>query len=110
MGAASSQDMSPNGSIPSGFELRVRDTDSALEAYRRVVVPFANPSGARPGLHDIRSRICNKFKDVIDTHPSSPSTKHVQLLVRIRDRLEVCDDEDASILTNGDRLEVTFSY
>eukprot|EP00929_Paragymnodinium_shiwhaense_P054281 TRINITY_DN27196_c0_g2_i1.p1 TRINITY_DN27196_c0_g2~~TRINITY_DN27196_c0_g2_i1.p1 ORF type:complete len:633 (+),score=59.15 TRINITY_DN27196_c0_g2_i1:235-1899(+) len=115
---------------PIVYELRVRDSSSGHDAFRRVC--FTKPPWSMP-LRHIRAKIVSKFEGNTEepvvssglggrlvrqisggATPFSREVSHedcrsVEYLVRLSDRLEICDDEDVAELRNGDRLEVTFS-
>eukprot|EP00928_Gymnodinium_smaydae_P002499 TRINITY_DN10896_c0_g1_i1.p1 TRINITY_DN10896_c0_g1~~TRINITY_DN10896_c0_g1_i1.p1 ORF type:complete len:578 (+),score=123.33 TRINITY_DN10896_c0_g1_i1:296-2029(+) len=123
-------------SLPA-FELRVQLAGSgANRGYRRVVFSGTEcASGTRraaPPFAEIRRRILEKFRDASAEPTVSPggsgssqgrssgsagsaaasdAGNHVLVsLMRVRDELEIGDDEDAALLLSGDRLEVVLEH
>uniref|UniRef100_A0A7S4R0T8 Uncharacterized protein n=1 Tax=Alexandrium monilatum TaxID=311494 RepID=A0A7S4R0T8_9DINO len=101
------------GSKDSPFEqeqvaFRVRDGSSGLDAYRQVNFPVrpVDPRGPLEPAGDfaqLEKRICAKFQG-----RRGGKTSCLKSLVRLRDRLEIVDDEDVAQLCNGDELEAVF--
>merc|ERR1719310_2376900 len=121
------------------YELRVRDATAEHDAFRRVCFFDTPPwcmslrdikskicskfeaSGAvdddggtlsPPGRLGMARNFVRQMSGGVTMARSVSEdeyTRSVECLVRLSDRLEVCDDEDVTELRNGDRLEVTFT-
>lgn len=90
--------------------LRVRDTSRNLDAFRQIHFPVQRESdgcylGPVANFVKLESLICAKFSGADGNRARSLST-----LVRLRDRLEIIDSEDVTLLQDGDELGATFSY
>lgn len=94
------------------MSLKVRQAGVAAEAFRRVIL--LSRSEAVPAaftFKELEERICNKFEAKGPASCASSNGRRVQrltFLVRLRDALELIDDEDMQVLKEGDELEATF--
>lgn len=104
----SSAASSPTSSEPQVI-FRVRDASSGLDAFRQVSFPVcAGPAGLIPtaDIARLERLICAKFHTRRGGGGKAVSVKY---LVRLRDRLEIIDDEDVAQLLQGDELEAHFT-
>jgi len=110
---------SANESSQVRMALKVRDASRSLDAFRQVYFPVQrDPDGYPLGLVAVadfvklESLICAKFRGSDGRRASAAhdAARSLDTLVRLRDRLEIVDNEDVSQLKDGDELEVTFTY
>eukprot|EP00929_Paragymnodinium_shiwhaense_P006983 TRINITY_DN110938_c0_g1_i1.p1 TRINITY_DN110938_c0_g1~~TRINITY_DN110938_c0_g1_i1.p1 ORF type:complete len:582 (-),score=67.03 TRINITY_DN110938_c0_g1_i1:148-1893(-) len=124
---------------PVVYELRVRDASAGHDAFRRVCfnqppsqMSMADIEVKICGKFDARNAAANEPNSPLGGVPghvmgfarqfsgattaplgrelSEEETRRtVDYLIRLSDRLEICDDDDVAELRNGDRLEVTFA-
>merc|ERR1712232_1438796 len=104
---------SSSSSSSRSLAVRVREAQSERGAFRRVVLIEADAemSTQAPDLtfQQVEERICAKFKSTRGSDGLEVGQRRLIALVRIKDSLEVADDEDAGLLQEGDELEATFT-
>mmetsp|Transcript_4948 Transcript_4948/g.9270 ORF Transcript_4948/g.9270 Transcript_4948/m.9270 type:complete len:89 (-) Transcript_4948:35-301(-) len=84
--------------------LRVRNASANTDAFRHVRFPLQSSIGNDTNLEKLESLICKKFRVAHGSGVRSVST-----LVRLRDRLEIADSMDVTLLEDGDELEAVFT-
>eukprot|EP00927_Polykrikos_kofoidii_P001888 TRINITY_DN10734_c0_g2_i1.p1 TRINITY_DN10734_c0_g2~~TRINITY_DN10734_c0_g2_i1.p1 ORF type:complete len:336 (-),score=62.21 TRINITY_DN10734_c0_g2_i1:154-1161(-) len=88
--------------------VRVREHGSERMAFRRVVLRAEGASEIGPPIFaDVEARVCAKFKSSRGADGAELGPRRMIALVRLHDQLEICDDEEAALLVDGDELEVT---
>lgn len=96
------------------MSLKVRQAGVGAETFRRVVLHNLSEAGpATFTFEELEERICNKFVAKGPGFCASNAGRRAErltLLVRLRDALELIDDEDVQVLKEGDELEATFEY
>merc|ERR1712216_158941 len=99
-------------SEPQPFAVRVREAQCERASFRRVVLADADAERSAKlvlTFAELETRVCSKFKSSRSSEGAEAGLRRLVALVRIRDSLEVADDEDASLLADGDELEATFA-
>lgn len=110
LAAQLSNSSSPSGSsAPSAFTVRVRESGSDRGTFRRVVLAEEQSGKSSVAFEEVERRICSKFQTSRKSDGSEVGARRLVTLVRLRDKLEVLDDEDATLLQEGDELEATFA-
>lgn len=88
--------------------VRVRDAGGAAGAFRRVVLrPEGEAAPAFTFAH-VESCVGLKFRSARGLDGAELGARRLVSLVRIQDSLVIGDDDDASLLKDGDELEATF--
>merc|ERR1712146_476183 len=105
--AGASSSSAASSSEPQPFAVRVREAQSERATFRRVVLAEAVTEGqpkAEMTFEEVERRVCAKFKSSRGSDGSEAGLRRLVALVRIKDSLEVADDEDVSLLVDGDEL------
>jgi hypothetical protein len=86
------------------FCLRVREKGSNVDAYRQVKF---GPVSMLTDYKVASRRICDKFVRCCNIGDSQNLI--IKVLVRMRDKMHISDNDDVRELENGDELEATFA-
>eukprot|EP00439_Symbiodinium_sp_Y106_P040748 s3644_g5.t1 len=89
-------------------ELRVREVGDAGASFRRVVLTEGTPRTGTT-FSQVESRVSEKFASKRDTTGREVGLRPLVSLIRLRDNLQIGDDEDVEQLEDGDELEATFA-
>lgn len=113
-GAASSSQAAPLASAPSSVPLSVRVREVGSDgarggAFRRVVLQDASGGGGPLSFAEVERRVATKFSSSRGADGRELGLRRLVTLVRLKDDLELADDEDAALLAEGDELEVKFA-
>lgn len=92
---------------PPGIAIRVREAGNDRGTFRRVVL--AECSGGQISFSELEKRIIDKFCSSRGVDGVELGKRRLVVLVRLKDQMEVADDEDAAQLVDGDELEATFT-
>mmetsp|Transcript_91971 Transcript_91971/g.297621 ORF Transcript_91971/g.297621 Transcript_91971/m.297621 type:complete len:246 (-) Transcript_91971:89-826(-) len=104
------------GSAAAPPQLAVRVREAGSTSFRRVVLRPVTDEGAQEGgpagpptFAEVEARVCAKFRSARGPDGAEVGPRRLVTLVRLRDSLEVADDDDASLLQDGEELEATFA-
>merc|ERR1740121_276645 len=109
-GVAAAAACPPAAKEQPALAVRVREVGAASGgAFRRVVLRAKGADGeGAPSFAEVERRVADKFRSARGLDGQDLGPRRLVALVRLRDSLEIADDEDAALLEDGDELEAKF--